>query len=173
MGGGFHQPGGVGASAGGEGRGEFAGRPGGFEGGGFHAHPGFDSYRATLAMRVNIDNPASGVQVKPQVTALGIDPENEELWASISDTLAHFDRNGNLLQIFYLVLTDGQSLKPTSIVVEPNRLLIAADPWGVYEFPRPDKRPAAAPSPAAATPQNSLVPELISPAPQPPPTPSR
>jgi hypothetical protein len=34
---------------------------------------------------------------------------------------------------------DGTRVVPVSILVEPNRLLLAADPIGVYAFARPDK----------------------------------
>jgi hypothetical protein len=133
----------------------------------FHFHPGFDEYRARLAVRVRLDNPPPGADARPVITAVGVDPLTHELWAGIGDTLVHFDSGGAREDMYYLLLTDGASLKPTSILVEPNRLLIAADPYGIYEFPRPDK--PAAPSPAvSATPaSNSILPEQMTPAPKP------
>jgi hypothetical protein len=116
----------------------------------FHFHPGFDEYRARVAVRVRLDTPPPGVNDKPVITAAGVDPQTKEVWAAIGDTLVHFDSGGGREEMYYLLLTDGSSLKPTSIVVEPNRLLIAADPYGIYEFPRPD-RPAPAPEAANAS----------------------
>jgi hypothetical protein len=48
------------------------------------------------------------------------------------------------------------------VLVEPDRFLIAADPWGIYEFPRPDK------APPSETPQLNVVPQQIPPANEPP-----
>ena len=156
-------------------RGEFGGGEGG---GGFrpdfagrspdagdhfdHGHPGFGLYRASANLRVVLDDPSRGVQEKPVITAVGIDPETHEAWTAIGDTLVRFDTSGNRLDIYYLAITDGTSLKPTAILVEPDRILIASDPWGIYEFPRPDK-----PSPSSApqnAPQNSIVPQQLPPA---------
>jgi hypothetical protein len=146
----------------------FSGRPGaGGEGFGFHGHPGFDTYRATATVRVILDNPSGGVREKPVITAVGVDPDSQEAWAAIGDMLVHFDPAGNTIQMYYLMLTDGQPLKPASILVEPNRLLIAADPWGVYEFSRPDKSTQSASPQSSAAPQHAIVPRQIPPTPQP------
>ena len=133
----------------------------------FHFHPGFDEYRARLAVRVRLDNPPPGAEGKPVITAVGVDPLTHELWAAIGDTLVHFDSGGAREDMYYLLLTDGTSLKPTAILVEPNRLLVAADPFGIYEFPRPDK-PAPPSTEASATPaSHSMVPDQVTPAPKP------
>jgi hypothetical protein len=133
----------------------------------FHFRPGFDEYRARVAVRLRLDNPPPGAEGKPVITALGVDPVTHELWAGIGDTLVHFDSGGAREDMYYLLLTDGASLTPTSILVEPNRLLIAADPYGIYEFPRPDK--PVPPSQAAdrAPKSDSIVPEQIAPASKP------
>jgi hypothetical protein len=143
---------------------DFADRPPGEEPGGhgyegFRFHPGFETYRATGTVRYYLDNPPPGANQKPVITAVGVDPSTQDVWAGIGDKLVHFDSNGGRLDMYYLLLTDQESLKPTSILVEPDRLLIAADPWGIYEFPRPDKPSAAAPA------QRAIVPQQISPAP--------
>lgn len=169
LGGGFHErmAGMFGeGSGGGEGpRPDFGGRPGeeGFDHFG-HFHPGFGTYRATATVRVLLDDPSKHVPEKPVITAVGVDPETQEAWAAISDTLVHFDSNGNRLDIFYLTAPSGASIRPTSILVEPNRILIAADPWGIFEFPRPDK-----PSPAAPA-HGTILPQQLPPT---PPTPTR
>jgi hypothetical protein len=166
------RPGGAGGPGGADsataGRPDMADHPEGEDGHDhFHFHPGFDEYRARVAVRVRLDSPPPGADGKPVITAVGIDPVTHELWAAIGDTLVHFDSGGAREDMYYLLLTDGVALRPTSILVEPNRLLVAADPYGIYEFPRPDK-PAPA-STAASTPpaSGSLVPDQITPAPKP------
>jgi hypothetical protein len=130
----------------------------GFEGG--HFRSGIDTYRARATVRLRLDNPAAGAEGNPVISAIGIDPASHEVWAAIGDTLVHFDSSGARLDMYYLVLTDEAALKPTSILVEPNRLLIAADPFGVYEFPRPDR-----PSSVASPTEHSLVPQQLPSAP--------
>jgi hypothetical protein len=133
----------------------------------FHFHPGFDEYRARLAVRVRLDTPPPGAQGKPVITAVGVDPLTHELWAAIGDTLVHFDSGGAREDMYYLLLTDGTSLTPTSILVEPNRLLVAADPYGIYEFPRPDKPAPPSTEASAAPASSSVVPDQVVPAPKP------
>ncbi|HXX19818.1 MAG TPA: hypothetical protein VEJ46_10475 [Candidatus Acidoferrum sp.] len=166
FGGGFHEriPGlfGGGGEGGAGPRPDFGGRPGeeNFDRFG-HFHPGFGTYRATATLRVELDDPSKHAAEKPVITAVGVDPETQEAWVAISDTLVHFDNFGNWRDIFYLTTPGGASMKPTSILVEPDRILVASDSWGIFEFPRPDR-----PSPAAP-PKGTIVPQQISPAPQP------
>jgi hypothetical protein len=128
----------------------------------FHFHPGFDEYRARVAVRVRLDTPPPGANDKPVITAVGVDPQTKEVWAAIGDTLVHFDSAGGREEMYYLMLTDGSSLKATSLVVEPNRLLIASDPFGIYEFPRPDKPASASPAATATSGSSTIVPEQVS-----------
>jgi hypothetical protein len=94
----------------------------------------------TGGVRVNLGDLSSpAVLDKPVITAMAVDPESGEIWAGIGDTLVHFGKDGNLVGLYYLTLASGMSLKPTALLVEPDRLLIASDPWGVFEFARPDK----------------------------------
>ena len=151
-----------GEGGGGEGgpRPDFAGHPP--EGGDHffdHGRPGFGVYRATATVRVLLDDPSKHTQEKPVITAVGVDPQTQDVWTAISDTLVHLDSSGNRLGMYYLTISGGATLKPTSILVEPDRILIASDPWGIYEFPRPDR-----PSQSSA-PQNTILPQQISPAP--------
>jgi hypothetical protein len=140
----------IGGAGTGPGPGEAGGHfPDGF--GGFHGRPGFPNYRAAATVRVGLDDPSKHSSEKPVITAIGVEPETQEVWAAVSDVLVHLDKFGNRIDTYYPVITEGTSLKITSILVEPDRILVAADPWGIYEFARPDKRPQ---SPA---PQNSIV----------------
>src|ERR1700723_173194 len=152
----------IGGAGTGPGPGEAGGHfPDGF--GGFHGRPGFPNYRAAATVRVGLDDPSKRSSEKPVITAIGVEPETQEVWAAVSDVLVHLDKFGSRIDTYYPVITEGTSLKITSILVEPDRILVAADPWGIYEFARPDKRPQ---SPA---PQNSIV---AQPLPSAPPSPA-
>jgi hypothetical protein len=78
-------------------------------------------------------------RVKPVIHALGVDGASQQVWAAIDDMLLRFDRDGNLLDIYRVATTQGAALQPVGILVEPDRILLVADPAGIYEFARPDK----------------------------------
>ena len=104
-------------------------------------------------MRVNLGSLDRGVAAKgPKITAVAVDPQTHEMWAAIADTLVEFNSDGSPVGLYYLTLAGGESLTATSLVVEPDRLLIAADPWGIFEFPRPDK--------PSAPQQSNIVPKV-------------
>jgi hypothetical protein len=90
---------------------------------------------------VRITQRANTAEAKPTITAMGADPKTQELWAAVGDVLVHFDRNGERPEIYYLATAEGAPLRPNAILVETNRLLLAADPWGVFEFVPPEKQP--------------------------------
>jgi hypothetical protein len=129
-------------------------------------NPNFGHYRGrygtgvpafTGGVRVNLGDLGSpAVLDNPVITAMAVDPETQDIWAGIGDTLVHFNRDGNPVGIYYLTLAGGASLKPTALLVEPDRLLIASDPWGIYEFARPDK---LAPQPNKSTIAPQVVPQ--------------
>lgn len=77
--------------------------------------------------------------LKPIVTAFGVDPANQEIWIAMHGQLLHFARDGNRRASYRTLTPQGARLEVTSILVEPDRLLLSADPLGVYEFARPDK----------------------------------
>jgi hypothetical protein len=86
------------------------------------------------------------VTFKPIVNSIGVDPKSLDIWVAIDDELAHFDRDGARRGETYRTYTaDGDRMVPTSIIVEPNRLILAADPIGIYTFPRPDMAPGVTP----------------------------
>ena len=76
---------------------------------------------------------------KPIVTAIAVDPATEEIWIALGGLLLHFDRDGNRRGTYRTFRPEGARLEAVAILVEPQRLLLAADPLGVYEFARPDK----------------------------------
>lgn len=84
---------------------------------------------------------------KPIVNAFGVEPDTQEIWVALGDELLHFDREGNHRESFRAFDREGARVEPISILVEPNRLLLAADPLGIYEFARPDKPSTTSPKP--------------------------
>ena len=60
---------------------------------------------------------------------------------AIGTLLMRFDKDGQRLSSFRTYLPRGARLEPSQILVEPDRLVIGADPQGIYEFPKPEKLP--------------------------------
>lgn len=75
------------------------------------------------------------------ISAVGVDPQTEEAWIAIGTLLMRFDKDGQRLSSFRMFLPRGGGLEPSQILVEPDRLLIGADPQGIYEFPKPVNLP--------------------------------
>ena len=75
------------------------------------------------------------------ISAVGVDPQTQELWIAIGTLLIRFDKDGLRLSSFRTYLPNGARLEPSQILVEHDRLLIGADPQGIYEFPKPEKLP--------------------------------
>jgi hypothetical protein len=77
--------------------------------------------------------------LNPTVNAVGVDPVTDEIWLALSNVVLLMDKEGVVRRAFRLFTQDGARLEPVAIVVENDRLLVAADPLGIYEFRRPDK----------------------------------
>jgi hypothetical protein len=75
------------------------------------------------------------------ISAVGVDPQTQELWIAIGTLLMRFDKDGERLSSFRTYTPSGARLEPSRILVEPDRLVIGADPQGIYEFPKPEKLP--------------------------------
>jgi hypothetical protein len=75
------------------------------------------------------------------ISAVGVDPVNEDVWMAVGTLLMHFDKEGVRIASFRTFTPGGGRLEPSVILVEPDRLLIGADPQGTYEFPKPAKLP--------------------------------
>jgi hypothetical protein len=71
------------------------------------------------------------------ISAIGIDPETREVWLAIGTQLMHFDKDGNRLATYRTYMPSNARLEAGTILVEPDRLLIGADPQGIYEFSKP------------------------------------
>jgi hypothetical protein len=82
---------------------------------------------------------AGALPSKPALEAMGVDPASQEIWASVAGNLVHFDKDGQLAAYYCLSAVDQAPVKPTTILVEPNRILVGMDPFGVFEYARPDK----------------------------------
>jgi hypothetical protein len=121
--------------------------------GGPHGGYGRDLYNLTGTVKVNLDHFASGSDEKPVITAVGIDPATQEIWVAIGRVLAHFDKNAAYVADYFIVTPEGTSLHVSAIVVEPDRLVVASDSRGIFEFARPDVRSSRAAMPGAINPQ--------------------
>jgi hypothetical protein len=75
------------------------------------------------------------------ISAVGVDPQTQDVWLAIGTLLIHFDKEGQRIASFRTFTPGGARLEPSMILVEPDRLLIGADPQGTYEFPKPAKLP--------------------------------
>ena len=75
------------------------------------------------------------------INAIGVDPKTQDVWVAIGTLLMHFDKDGERMASFRTSMPRGDRIEAATIVVEPDRLLIGADPQGIYEFPKPGKLP--------------------------------
>ena len=75
------------------------------------------------------------------ITALGVDPQTQEVWLAIGTLLMQFDKDGQRLASFRTFMPGGARFEASTILVERDRLLMGADPQGIYQFPHPAKAP--------------------------------
>jgi len=101
--------------------------------------PAAQAARKAIARSENSESPASSLH--RIISAVGVDPNSQEVWMAIGTLLMRFDKDGQRLSSFRIFLPRGGSLEPSQILVEPDRLLMGADPQGIYEFPKPEKLP--------------------------------
>jgi Carboxypeptidase regulatory-like domain len=98
-----------------------------------------------MRLGLQITQGADSARSNPVIDAIGVDPKNSEVWATIGANLVHLDQDGNLEGYYCLSTSDQAPIKVSTILVEPNRILLGIDPFGIFQYPRPDK-----PSPDAA-----------------------
>jgi hypothetical protein len=68
------------------------------------------------------------------------------VWAAVGNTLLVFDKQGKRRAAYRAFTPEGARLEPHTILVEPERILLGADPLGIYAFARPERgRTAGAP----------------------------
>jgi hypothetical protein len=104
---------------------------------------GLGAWSEGRAMRKEIDrldSRADPPSLLPVLTAFGVDPVNGDVWMCLHNTLLHFDKDGVRQSEYQIYTPNGARLEGTVLLVEEDRLLIGADPLGVYEFHRPDRK---------------------------------
>jgi hypothetical protein len=89
---------------------------------------------------------SGGPILRQSVTALGVDPQNHDVWVAMGTQLLHFDKDGSRRGTYRTYAPDSQRVEASAILVEPDRLILSSDALGAFEFPRPDKH-APAPRP--------------------------
>jgi len=80
---------------------------------------------------------------KPVIQALAVDPDTQEVWAAIGDELVHFDKDGNRRSAYHTTTKSGAPLEAAALLIEHDRILLADDPNGIFEFAFPEPRHAA------------------------------
>lgn len=108
-------------------------------------YTGVDAWPKAQATRKQIEKQESKGEApvfKPILTAAGVDRSSGEVWMALGDDLLHFDKEGNRRASYHIYTPEGARLEAGAILVEADRLIVASDPLGVYEFERPDKKPA-------------------------------
>lgn len=93
------------------------------------------------------DERTSPPSLKPVISAFGVDPRNQGVWIALGDQLVELDKDGDRRGVYRTYTKEGARVAPVSIVAEAARLLVAADPSGIYEFAYP-KHAADAVSPS-------------------------
>jgi hypothetical protein len=94
--------------------------------------------------KITIEQGATPASTKPAIRAVGADPETQELWIAIGDELVHFDKDGNRRAAYRTSTADGVRIEASAILVEHNRILIASDALGIFEFALPERQPSPA-----------------------------
>jgi len=93
---------------------------------------------------------------KRAINAIAVDPATQEVWAALGDRLLHFNKDGARRGAYRTVTPEGVPLEARAIVIEQDRILLGANPAGVFAFARPDRpQSAAPPSPATTEPPAS------------------
>jgi len=92
---------------------------------------------------ITIEQGATPAETKPEIRALGADPITQELWIALGDELVHFDKDGNRRAAYRTSTKDGARIEASAILVERDRILIAADPLGIFDFVLPERQSPA------------------------------
>ena len=108
-----------------------------FEFTGLDAYPEAQAARKEIAKQEKKQTPPYFLAI---LTAFGVDPVSGEVWMALHNTLLHFDKEGNRRSEYQIYTPEGARLEANTILVEENRLLIGADPQGVFDFERPDRK---------------------------------
>lgn len=90
--------------------------------------------RAGIAWSPSPNNPINKI-----ISAIGVDPNTQEVWLALGGILMHFNAEGLRQGIYRTYTPERVRLEAVAILVEADRLLLAGEPGGVFAFPRPDK----------------------------------
>jgi len=104
---------------------------------------GVDAFPEAQSVRKEIERQETRKEppfLRPILTAFGVDPVNGDVWMGLHNTLVHFDKEGIRRSEYLIYTPNGTRIEASVILVEEERLLIGADPLGVYEFARPDRQ---------------------------------
>jgi hypothetical protein len=96
-----------------------------------------------LAMRreiVNQDQRGSDPAFKMIINAIGVDRHSEHVWLALGSELLELDANGDRVATYRAITAEGASLRPVSILVEQERLVLTDNHLGIYEFGRPNQK---------------------------------
>jgi hypothetical protein len=85
------------------------------------------------------DNPRPA---RSQINALAVDPTTQEIWIAIGNELRRFDKNGVAIGSYRTLSPAGAPLTAKAILVEPERLLLGTESWGIFDFAMPAKASA-------------------------------
>lgn len=88
--------------------------------------------------RQEIARAAAGKTILPHeiISALGVDPETQELWLALGNLLMHFDSSNSNTASNRAYTGGGARMVPNFILVEKEHLLLGNDLLGIYQFPR-------------------------------------
>jgi hypothetical protein len=111
-----------------------------FEFTGLDAYPEAQVERKAIEQLEKAEKRQGPIALRQILTGFGVDPVNGDVWMALHNTLIHFDKEANRRSEYQIYTPKGARLEATTILVEEERLLIGADPLGVYEFPRPDRK---------------------------------
>jgi len=88
---------------------------------------------------ITIDRGGSTASSRPAIRSVAIDPISQDVWAAIGDELVHFDRDGNRRAAYRTSTKDGARIEAAAILIERNRILVADDPLGIFDFDLPER----------------------------------
>jgi hypothetical protein len=101
--------------------------------------PAAQAARKAIARSESLEN--SIPSLHRIISAVGVDSHSQELWIAIGTLLMRFDKEGMRLASFRVFLPRGGALEPSQILVDHDKLLMGADPQGIYEYTIPQKLP--------------------------------
>jgi hypothetical protein len=85
------------------------------------------------------DSDDNSRRVRTQINALAVDPASQEIWVAIGNELRRFDKNGVPIGSYRTLSPAGAPLSAKAILVEPDRLLLGTEAWGIFDFVKPEK----------------------------------